>query len=145
MRIGKFAEKNNVSIDTVRHYMDIGLIMPEKKGGQYYFDSECQKYLTDIITFKQMGLKLSEIKKVFVFKRLGKLSIYQKDEYYKTIFIDKYKEIVNEIEKLHKIKNKLEVKIEHLSQNLQNTNSIIGINFQTINLLRCLKCEGKLV
>lgn len=32
MKIGKFGEKNNLSIDTIRHYMDLRLIIPEKKG-----------------------------------------------------------------------------------------------------------------
>ena len=30
MKISKFAEVNNVSVDTIRHYLDLGLIIPEK-------------------------------------------------------------------------------------------------------------------
>ena len=30
MKIGKFGEVNNISIDTIRHYMDLSLIIPEK-------------------------------------------------------------------------------------------------------------------
>lgn len=33
MKIGKFGELNNISIDTIRHYMDLGLIIPEKGEG----------------------------------------------------------------------------------------------------------------
>lgn len=32
MKIGKFGEVNNLSIDTIRHYMDLSLIIPEKRG-----------------------------------------------------------------------------------------------------------------
>ena len=39
MKIGKFGELNNISIDTIRHYMDLGLIIPEKKGGHYFLTS----------------------------------------------------------------------------------------------------------
>lgn len=145
MRIGKFAEKNNISIDTVRHYMDMGLIIPEKKGGQYDFDHECQKDIVDIITFKQMGLKLNEIKKVLAFERLGRLSNYQKDEYYRTIFINKHKEILKEIEELNKNKERLEVEIKNLSNKLKDKKSDIGIELNTINIFRCLKCGEKLV
>lgn len=37
MRIGKFSNINNISIDTIRHYMDLRLIIPENIGGQYFF------------------------------------------------------------------------------------------------------------
>lgn len=33
MKIGKFGEVNNISIDTIRHYMDLGLLIPERKEG----------------------------------------------------------------------------------------------------------------
>ena len=32
MKIGKFGEVNNLSIDTIRHYIDLSLIIPEKRG-----------------------------------------------------------------------------------------------------------------
>ena len=38
MKIGKFGEVNNLSIDTIRHYMDLSLIIPEK-GGHYFLMS----------------------------------------------------------------------------------------------------------
>ncbi len=37
MKIGKFGEVNNLSIDTIRHYMDLSLIIPEKKGRTLFF------------------------------------------------------------------------------------------------------------
>lgn len=38
MRIGKLAEKNKLSIDAIRHYIDLALLVPEKRGGHYFFD-----------------------------------------------------------------------------------------------------------
>lgn len=43
MKISKFAEVNNVSVDTIRHYMDLGLVIPEKKGSHYFFDEYWSK------------------------------------------------------------------------------------------------------
>ncbi len=144
MRIGRFAEKYKVSIDTVRHYMDLGLIIPEKKGGQYYFDDICEKDFIDIIYFKQMGFKLSDIKKIFIFKKLGNLTNYQKDEYYKTIFLNKFETVKKEINELQAVKEKLAENIENLSQNLKHKSNITGIDLSLINILKCFKCKSNL-
>ena len=42
MKISKFAEVNNVSVDTIRHYMDLGLVIPEKRKS-LFFDEYCQR------------------------------------------------------------------------------------------------------
>ena len=145
MRIGKFAEINELSIDTIRHYMDLGLIVPEKQGGQYYFDEKCQKALNELIDLKSMGFSLNEIKTIFLFRSLGKLTPYQEDEYYRSFFSNKHKNVEEEICKLNEIKFKLEQKIEELSKEVSKNKYKIGININTLDIFRCLKCKGQLM
>ncbi|HDR7607879.1 TPA: MerR family transcriptional regulator, partial [Bacillus mycoides] len=78
MKIGKFGEKNNLSIDAIRHYMDLGLIIPEKKGGHYFFDEYCQKDVELILEYKWLGFSLNEIKELFLYKSLAKSINYEK-------------------------------------------------------------------
>jgi len=89
MKISKFASENNISVDTIRHYMDLNLIIPQKQGGHYDFDERCIKDLDDILVFKSMGFTLNDIQSIFTFKRYGKLTSYQQDEFYKNFFISK--------------------------------------------------------
>ncbi|MFZ5969705.1 MAG: MerR family transcriptional regulator [Bacillota bacterium] len=145
MRIGKFAETNKLSIDTIRHYMDLGLIVPEKQGGQYYFDGRCQKNLEDILNFKSMGFNLNEIKTIFFYKSFGKLTTYQEDVYYKALFVDKYKKLEKEIEHLIEIKNNLQTKMENLGDGALKEASPRGIDLRTLNLFTCIKCSGSLI
>lgn len=64
MKIGKFGEVNNISIDTIRHYMDLSLIIPEKE--DTIFDEYCQTDLELIIYYKDLGFSLNEIKELFL-------------------------------------------------------------------------------
>lgn len=59
MRIGEFAKKNDITIDSVRHYIDLGLIIPIKKAGQYDFDLRCEKDIKEIKKFKEMRFSLN--------------------------------------------------------------------------------------
>jgi DNA-binding transcriptional MerR regulator len=145
VKIGKFAEDNKLSIDAIRHYMDMGLILPEKQGGQYYFDIRCQKDLEDILEFKSMGFSLTEIKTIFRYKNFGKLTTYQEDVYYKTLFQDKYRKLEKEIENLSILKNNLKNKIDSFSTDELSNLSKIGIDFSVLNKFSCSKCGKSLM
>jgi DNA-binding transcriptional MerR regulator/SAM-dependent methyltransferase len=140
MKIGKFVEINNLTIDAVRHYMDMNLIIPEKQGGQYDFDDRCQKDLDEVLSLKGMGFSLSEIKSILMFKRLAQLTQYHQDELFRNFFLSKHNDIKNQIETLSEKKQRLERKISELSQIKIEKKSIIGVDFKVLNLLKCLKC-----
>lgn len=140
MKIGKFVEINNLTIDTVRHYMNMNLIIPEKQGAQYDFDDRCQKDLEDVLSLKGMGFSLSEIKSILMFKRFAQLTQYHEDECFRILFLNKDKELKDQIEILSKMKQRLERKISELSHIKIEKKSVIGIDFRILNLLKCLKC-----
>ncbi|QLY79873.1 MerR family transcriptional regulator [Clostridium intestinale] len=144
MKIGKFSEINKLSIDTIRHYMNLDLILPSKNGTQYEFDEACQKDLEDILIFKSMGFELKEIKSIFYYKRLASLTQYEENEYYKEIFESKYEEIDSEIELLLKNKGMLEEKISEISSKSTMAKRKIGIDIKVLSDLCCAKCRGDL-
>lgn len=145
MKIGQFSTENDISIDTTRHYMNLGLITPEKLGGHYDFDERCKKDLEEVFSLKEMGFTLNEIKSIFLFKRLGKLTPYQENECFKEFFVNKLNKVNKQLEELPRIKLKLEDKINELSLKKYNDNLEIGIDISALSLFKCLKCSNDLI
>jgi DNA-binding transcriptional MerR regulator len=140
MKIGKFAKVNQITIDAIRHYMDLGLIMPEKSGGQYEFDAGCQKDLEEILSLKEMSFSLNEIKSIFMIKRLANLTQYQKEEGFRAFFDNRERMLENQIQELDGMKKRLETKMMELSKPENVSNRVIGVDINALKLLTCLKC-----
>jgi DNA-binding transcriptional MerR regulator/SAM-dependent methyltransferase len=145
MKIGRFSNENDISIDTIRHYMHLGLITPEKSGGHYDFDERCKEDLEEILSLKGMGFTLNEIKSIFLFKKLGKLTPYQANECFKEFFVNKLSKVNKQLEELPKIKLKLEGKLNEISSEKYDDNTKIGIDISALSLFRCLKCGNDLI
>lgn len=144
MKIGSFAKNNKVSIDTIRHYMDLGLILPEKKGGQYDFDDRCKKDLVEIKQYKEMGLALSEIKSFFLYKRLGKLYPNLENSYLKDVVDKNLKTIDKQIVNLEETKKILKKKAQELEKKEENLISKMGIDIKVLDIFCCPECGREL-
>lgn len=145
MKIGKFAEKNNLTIDSVRHYMELGLLLPDKEGSQYYFDKQCSEDVKDIIELKEYGFKLDEIRDILYIKRMTNPIMYEKNKYYKKLYINKHKKVSKEIEELKKTENRLRNKIDEISAKELPCSKNLGIDINALRLLACPTCNKNLV
>lgn len=145
MRIGKFAEYNNVTKDTIRHYMDMGLIIPEKISGKYYFNERCQKNLEQVLALKSMDFSLNDIKNIFRIQLLGKYTDYEKDDYYQKLFQDKLKTVEEEISYYTNVKGRLNEEIQKIALTRKKTDNLIGINIECLEMFTCLKCNSDLI
>ncbi|MGM7683002.1 MerR family transcriptional regulator, partial [Cytobacillus sp. Hm23] len=144
MKIGQFANENKISIDTVRHYMDMGLITPEKTTGQYQFGDKCHEDLKGIIHLKNLGFSLNEIKTINQYRRIGKLSSLQNNQYYKRLFDEKYVEIDNKIIEYQNIKNNLQVEIDRFNATKNQVIKKMGMKLCSASILECKKCQQEL-
>lgn len=70
-KIGDFARINKVSVKTLRHYDEIGILQPDKtniNSGYRYYSAEQMVRLNQILAFKEAGFSLSEIADIFIKK-----------------------------------------------------------------------------
>ncbi|MGM0410533.1 MAG: MerR family transcriptional regulator, partial [Bacillota bacterium] len=140
MKISKFANKYNLSNDTVRYYMDLNLITPKKRGGHYNFDQECESQIKEVIKLKKMNFSLKEIKNIFNFKRIGKLTAYQKNNYYQSLYKNKIKVLENEINELQKSNKRIEDTLAELKSKKEITINTFGVDLSVLSLFSCPKC-----
>lgn len=67
MKIGELAQKADVTRDTIRHYLSLGLIQADSdpNNGYQLFNQQALSRLGFIRTARQLGLHLSDIKQIF--------------------------------------------------------------------------------
>lgn len=144
MRIGQFSKELKVSIDTVRHYMDMGLLVPIKDGGQYRFDEECYSDMETVLEMKALGFSLQEIRSFQFYKRISKLKPLQNEKFYNNLIKNKIKEINDEITTLNIISKKLDKKLNQIEENYLQPKRKIGIPLDTLHIFACPKCKSNL-
>lgn len=144
MRIGEFSKKTQTSIDTIRHYIALGLLVPTKEGKYFKFDKRCFEDLEKIIEMKNMDFSLQEIKNILLVSRFSKLTLGQEKQHYRSFFRNKMKDLIEEKEKLNDKINKLEEKIETLDIAFQQEPIRLGVDLSFLQNLYCPDCQQSL-
>lgn len=89
MKIGSFAKKFGVSIDTVRYYIDLGLLIPDKEKTQYQMNQMCLEDMAFIHQLKQVRFSLKEIHKILSLKRLTNSNDNEDASYFTNLLLEK--------------------------------------------------------
>lgn len=144
MKIGAFAKQYNVSIDTIRHYMDLGLLYPVKKGGQYDFNKLMHIEMDKIVMLKEFGLTLAEISHYMYFNRLSVLD--NRDVSIDISFFEgKLKQIQTQIKTFKTYEAKLQNHINDFSEIVRKQQRPLGIPIFDIQLIGCPQCHSDMV
>lgn len=144
IRIGKFAEINGISIDTIRYYIQRNLIHPIRKGKYFYFGNEQQEQLDSIVYFKELRFSLDEIKMLMCIEKLSTLETPAKRDHIENMFIAKLDKLQQEKAQLEDIISKLSLEIEAVKQTTNANVESRGIPFCLLNILYCPRCQRKL-
>lgn len=148
MRIGEFAGHYNLTIDTIRHYMDMGLIVPMKKGSLYEFDEKCHKDMALVGDMKKLGFKIREMRKFFYYKRMYTVDSVDTYDFYMRMLDDKKKEHLDEIKQrndsLNAINNLTSILRKGKDALSDKKVMPIGVPLQALNSMACPKCHGAL-
>ncbi|MGM0380248.1 MAG: MerR family transcriptional regulator [Bacillota bacterium] len=144
MKIGEFAKKYGVKKHTIRYYMKLNLLIPQKQGAQYNFDKSCEKDLEEILKLKKMDFSLKEIKEILNFIRLAKNTKYMKNKYYKDLYKDKLDEITEDIKYLENAKKLISKNLKEINEKMKSNNKKIGVDLSILSLIECPECKKNL-
>lgn len=143
MKIGQFAAKHGTSIDTIRHYISLGLLIPEKNNTQYEFDEMCSYDFLQISALKKIGFTLNEIQQLILYRRIGKLTEYDQRSTYTSFFEKKVAHIDQEIDKLVEMKINLKNAIDDMKeQDKLVVSETMGLELSALSLFACPICHA---
>lgn len=144
MRIGEFSKQTSSSIDTIRHYITLGLLVPTKDGKYFQFDDKCFRDLNRIKEMKDMDFTLQEIKNILLLSRFSKLTLGQEKQHYRSFFNNKMKSLIKHKEKLDEKISLLEQKISTLDIEFQQDPIKLGVDLSFLQSLYCPTCQKML-
>lgn len=118
MKIGELSKKSNTSIDTLRYYDKIGLLVPDRKKGIRVYNDDDIKTLEMIDVLKDMRYSLDDIKEIIIIDKKIDKGTVGTNEYEVSklceIVEKKYEEILRQQQSLESARKK----IEHIREKL---------------------------
>ncbi len=74
MKISGFAKRFGIGINTVRYYVNCGLLLPEVHNKQFRFNEKCAEDMKLILLLKQFDFSIAEIQSTLSLMRLSNLT-----------------------------------------------------------------------
>lgn len=143
MKIGEFAAHFGVSKDTVRHYIEFGLLLPNTSGAQFQFNKREIQDMETILRLKEQQFSLSEIRKYLDILRVSTDAEPTSMQELSAIYSQKREELRAQIRTLENACDKIEQDIQRFSIDTvaPKTDVSTGVPLQALSLLACPRCR----
>ncbi|MBE5901862.1 MAG: MerR family transcriptional regulator [Lachnospiraceae bacterium] len=112
MKIGEFAKKHEVTVDTVRHYISEGLLTPLRKNTQYDFSEIDNQVMDTILLLKSMNFKLEEMRGYLLVQSMYSGNVLAYLGSFRKIFEEKLNENKRIIRELQIMNERIEKHLE---------------------------------
>ncbi len=140
MKIGKFAKNFNIPISTVRYYIDMGVLIPNKNNSQYIFTLNDLTEMEIILELKGLRFSLDEIRDFLQILRLYDNRDVDMYTHLLNLYNNKKSQLSTELIKIKKILEIINEKIKECKKTKTNQSTNGGIPLSFISYLACPKC-----
>jgi len=144
MKMGDFTEKFNQKAHTVRYYINEGLLIPERKNNQYYFDEGCEEDMSLILELRQCQLSIQEIHKLLSVKRMSNFNDENSIRYCIEKLNQKRQQLNEQKKQLSLSVSMLDELVRKLSQYKPQKLNDLGVPIEFLKYLACPRCNSRL-
>ncbi|QRN85274.1 MerR family transcriptional regulator [Clostridia bacterium] len=131
-------------LTTVRYYVELGLLVPDKVNKNFIFDTQCVEDLEFILRIKELNFTLSEIHELLSIRRSSNLVDKQDIDHYVQTFLKVRSRHLHEIEHLNSITSEIDKMIVEVKQAKEVPKKHTGIHIKFLDYLSCPHCKSML-
>ena len=144
MRIGEIAKKVDIPINSVRYYINMGLLVPQNKNKQYIFNDDDVKDLELIIKLKSLHFSLNDIHKILSLSRVSNLNDRGDIEDYLKFFLEQKDRLMQERADLDKAISGIKNEIDSIKNSIENHSLKTGVPLSMLGKIYCPHCQKQL-
>ena len=139
MKIGEVSRRYGISIDTLNYYIQYGLLVPPRNGGQRDFDDRTISDLEQILSLKKLRFTLQEIYRIITMSRISHFAGEEDQSDLAEMYRLKRDECLNEAQACSEAARVLSERIASL-QTASVSCRRTGVPLRMMDLLRCPVC-----
>ena len=144
MKIGKISALCDISIDTIRYYIKLGLLLPKMQGNMLDFTQREIDDLEHIKKLKYFGFNLKEIQYIFSLKNLSNWIEPDTLNEYVYLLQKRQEEVEQIIQEKQEAVQLIRDEIDKVSSICQETNLKMGVPIMALQYLACPNCQTML-
>ena len=142
MKIGELAELFSVSRDTIRYYINEGLLVPQT-GTQYDFGPREVEELQLILRMKEQQFSLQKIAEMLTLRRTSNMVEPATISSCIELLENKRLELQGQIEQLQRAADSIIADEQKLSSQVRSPNVHLGVPLKALELLVCPRCGSQ--
>lgn len=145
MKIGEFSRHFDLSSETVRFYINKGLLVPISRNSRYNFSDQDMSDMEQILKLKSLRFSLADIHRIISLKRLSNLDSAEELRDYINILKKQKKLLTREKHELEAIISSLQYEIVTAAgKHTGAPPRISGVPLAFLSYLACPHCQDKL-
>lgn len=145
MKIGELAKVCGVSKDTVRYYVEKGLLIPFKKGAQMNFTDREYEDMQFIQKMKQMQFSIREMQAILTLRRLSNFIEPDTIQAYEDILNQKKQDLHKEISILQEAYDTVDQELTKYATRKNAKAKAMGVPLIALSYLYCPHCGRQLM